>query len=138
MSSGSWTFNFKLKENMKKNNTIEEINISINNLLEEWNISDKRNDKIVTHIIGLQLKKIRLVNKMTQTRVSKVINVSFQQIQKYEKGSNLANPITLLALSEYFNVTFDYWVKPIIMKDLTLLTKRRENVFMQRQTFVAR
>ena len=123
---------------MKKNNTIEEINISINNLWEEWNISREHNDKIVTHIIGLQLKKIRLVNKMTQTRVSKVINVSFQQIQKYEKGSNLANPITLLALSEYFNVTFDYWVKPIIMKDLTLLTKRRENVFMQRQTFVAR
>ena len=123
---------------MKKNNTIEEINISINNLLEEWNISKEHNDKIVTHIIGLQLKKIRLVNKMTQTRVSKVINVSFQQIQKYEKGSNLANPITLLALSEYFNVTFDYWVKPIIMKDLTLLTKRRENGFIQRQDFVAR
>jgi len=123
---------------MKKNNTVEEINISINNLLEEWNISRKHNVKIVTHIIGLQLKKIRLVNKMTQTRVSKVINVSFQQIQKYEKGSNLANPITLLALSEYFNVTFDYWVKPIIMKDLTLLTKRRENGFIQRQDFVAR
>jgi len=123
---------------MKKNNTVEEINISINNLLEEWNISREHNDKIVTHIIGLQLKKIRLVNKMTQTRVSKVINVSFQQIQKYEKGSNLANPINLLALSEYFNVTFDYWVKPIIMKDLTLLTKRRENGFIQRQDFVAR
>jgi len=123
---------------MKKNNTVEEINISINNLLEEWNISREHNDKIVTHVIGLQLKKIRLVNKMTQTRVSKVINVSFQQIQKYEKGSNLANPITLLALSEYFNVTFDYWVKPIIMKDLTLLTKRRENGFIQRQDFVAR
>lgn len=122
---------------MKKNNTVEEINISINNLLEEWNISREHNDKIVTHVIGLQLKKIRLVNKMTQTRVSKVINVSFQQIQKYEKGSNLANPITLLALSDYFNVTFDYWVKPIIMKDLTLLTKRRENGFIQRQDFVA-
>ena len=123
---------------MKKNNTIEEINISINNLLEEWNISREHNDKIVTYVIGLQLKKIRLVNKMTQTRVAKVIDVSFQQIQKYEKGSNLANPINLLALSEYFNVTFDYWVKPIIMKDLTLLTKRRENGFIQRQDFVAR
>ena len=123
---------------MKKNNTIEEINISINNLLEEWNISREHNDKIVTYVIGLQLKKIRLVNKMTQTRVSKTINVSFQQIQKYEKGLNLCSAINLLALSEYFNVTFDYWVKPIIMKDLTLLTKRRENGFIQRQDFVAR
>jgi len=78
---------------MNKNNTVEEINISINNLLEEWNISKEHNDKIVTQVIGLQLRKIRLVNKMTQTRVAKAISVTFQQIQKYEKGQNLCNPI---------------------------------------------
>ena len=116
---------------MKKNNTIEEINTSINNLLEEWNISKEHNDKVVTHIIGLQLKKIRLVNNMTQTRVAKSIFVTFQQIQKYEKGQNLINPINLLALTDYFNVSFDYWVKPIQNKNLTLLTKRRENGYSQ-------
>jgi len=120
---------------MNKNNTVEEINISINNLLEEWNISREHNDKIVTQIIGLQLRKIRLVNKMTQTRVAKAIRVTFQQIQKYEKGQNLCNPINLLALSEYFNVTFDYFVKPIINKELTLLTKRRENVYPFKQDY---
>ena len=122
-------------ENMNKNNTVEEINISINNLLEEWNISDEHNDKIVTKIIGLQLRKIRLVNKMTQTRVAKAIKVTFQQIQKYEKGQNLCNPINLLALSEYFNVSFDYFIKPIHNKELTLLTKRRENVYPFRQDY---
>ena len=108
------------------NKTVEEINISIHNLLEEWNISREHNDKIVTQIIGLQLRKIRLVNKLTQTRVAKAIRVTFQQIQKYEKGTNLVNPINLLALSEYFNISFDYFVKPIFDKELTLLTKRRE------------
>ena len=122
-------------ENMNKNNTVEEINISINNLLEEWNISREHNDKIVTQIIGLQLRKIRLVNKMTQTRVAKAIKVTFQQIQKYEKGQNLCNPINLLALSEYFNVSFDYFIKPIHNKELTLLTKRRENVYPFRQDY---
>ena len=117
------------------NKTIEEINISINNLLEEWNISREHNDKIVTHVIGLQLRKIRLVNKMTQTRVAKAINVTFQQIQKYEKGTNLCNAINLLALSEYFNVSFDYFVQPILDKELTLLSKRRENGFIQKQDF---
>lgn len=121
---------------MNKNNTVEEINISVNNLLEEWNISKEHNDKIVTQVIGLQLRKIRLVNKMTQTRVAKAISVTFQQIQKYEKGQNLCNPINLLALSEYFNVTFDYFVKPIINKELTLLTKRREaNVYPFKQDY---
>jgi transcriptional regulator with XRE-family HTH domain len=103
---------------MKKNNTVEEINTSINNLLEEWNI--------------------RLVNKMTQTRVSKAINVTFQQIQKYEKGLNICSPIKLLALSDYFNLTFDYWVKPIQNKNLTLITKRRENGYAFKQDFMAR
>ncbi|QGZ18119.1 helix-turn-helix transcriptional regulator [Pelagibacter phage HTVC111P] len=117
------------------NKTIEEINISINNLLEEWNISREHNDKIVTQVIGLQLRKIRLVNKMTQTRVAKAIRVTFQQIQKYEKGQNLCNPINLLALSEYFNVSFDYFIKPIHTKELTLLTKRRENVYPFRQAY---
>jgi transcriptional regulator with XRE-family HTH domain len=121
---------------MKKNNTIEEINTSINNLLEEWNISKEHNDKVVTHIIGLQLKKIRLVNKMTQTRVAKSIFVTFQQIQKYEKGQNLINPINLLALTDYFNVSFDYWVKPIQNKNLTLLTKRRENGFNNNRAWI--
>ena len=116
---------------MKKNNTVEEINTSINNLLEEWNISKEHNNKIVAYIIGLQLKKIRLVNKMTQTRVAKTINVTFQQIQKYEKGLNICSPIKLLALSDYFNLTFDYWVKPIQNKNLTLITKRRENGYSQ-------
>ena len=68
---------------------------------------------------------------MTQTRVAKSIFVTFQQIQKYEKGQNLINPINLLALTDYFNVSFDYWVKPIQNKNLTLLTKRRENGYSQ-------
>ena len=123
---------------MKKNNTIEEINTSINNLLEEWNISKEHNNKIVAYIIGVQLKKIRLVTKMTQTRVAKSINVTFQQIQKYEKGLNICSPIKLLALSDYFNLTFDYWVKPIQNKNLTLITKRRENGYAFREDFVAR
>ena len=121
---------------MNKNNTVEEINISIHNLLEEWNISDEHNDKIVTKIIGLQLRKIRLVNKLTQTRVAKAINVTFQQVQKYEKGSNLANPIRLLALTQYFNLTIDYWVKPILNKELLLIKKKREiNVYPIKQAY---
>ena len=121
---------------MKTNNTVEEINISIHNLLEEWNISDAHNDKIVTQIIGLQLKKIRLVNKLTQTRVAKAINVTFQQVQKYEKGSNLANPIRLLALTQYFNVTIDYWVKPILNRELLLIKKKRGiNVYPIKQAY---
>lgn len=110
---------------MQKNRSVAEINHSINQLLEQWNISEAHNNKIVTDVIGLQLKKIRMVNKMTQTRVAKAINITFQQVQKYEKGQNLINPIKLLALSQYFNVAYNYWITPILEKELLLITKKR-------------
>ena len=119
------------------NKTIEEINISINNLLEEWNISREHNDKIVTQVIGLQLRKIRLVNKMTQTRVAKAIRVTFQQIQKYERGQNAISINIMMKLCEYLDVSVDFFIKPLEDKQLTFL-KRRENVYQIKQDFVAR
>ena len=94
---------------MKKNNTIEEINTSINNLLEEWNISDEQNEKVVTHVIGLQIKKIRLINKKTQTRVARAVKVTFQQIQKYEKGLNGVSAERLGKIAEKLRINVLYF-----------------------------
>ena len=105
----------------------------------EWRISEKDDELIFTKIVGLQLKKIRLIKGYTQTRIAKAINVTFQQVQKYEKGTNECKSINLKKLSEYFNVSFDYWIKPILDANLTLLTtKRRENVYQIKQDFMAR
>ena len=113
----------------RTNTTIEEINQSLIELMAEWRISEKDDELIFTKIVGLQLKKIRLMRGFTQTRVAKAINITFQQIQKYEKGTNEVKSISLKKLSEFFNVSFDYWIKPILDANLTLLTKRRENVY---------
>ena len=113
----------------RTNTTIEEINQSLIELMAEWRISEKDDELIFTKIVGLQLKKIRFMRGFTQTRVAKAINITFQQIQKYEKGTNEVKSISLKKLSEYFDVSFDYWIKPILDANLTLLTKRRENVY---------
>ena len=113
----------------RTNTTIEEINQSLIELMAEWRISEKDDELIFTKIVGLQLKKIRLSRGFTQTRVAKAINITFQQIQKYEKGTNEVKSLNLKKLSEYFDVSFDYWIKPILDANLTLLTKRRENVY---------
>ena len=78
------TFNFKLGDNMRRrtNNTPEEINQSILALVNEWNISDEHNEVVATHVIGLQLKKIRLVRRLTQTKIARSVGCTFQQIQK--------------------------------------------------------
>ena len=113
----------------RTNTNILEINQSLIELMAEWRISEKDDELIFTKIAGLQLKKIRLSRNLTQTRVAKAINVTFQQVQKYEKGTNCITAINVKKLSEYFNVSFDYFVKPILDANLTLLTKRRENVY---------
>ena len=48
--------------------------------------------------LGNKLKLRRLALGLTQTKVAKAINVTFQQIQKYEKGTNGVSSIRLLHL----------------------------------------
>jgi DNA-binding XRE family transcriptional regulator len=72
----------------RTNTNVLEINQSLIELLAEWRISEKDDEIIFTKIVGLQLKKIRLMRGYTQTRVAKAINITFQQIQKYERGQN--------------------------------------------------
>lgn len=59
--------------------------------------------------LGDMLKKRRLALGLTQTKVAKAINVTFQQIQKYEKGINGVSSIRLLQLSNYLKVPINYF-----------------------------
>ena len=59
--------------------------------------------------LGNKLKLRRLALGLTQTKVAKAINVTFQQIQKYEKGTNGVSSIRLLELSNYLKVPINYF-----------------------------
>ena len=59
--------------------------------------------------LGNMLKMRRLALGLTQTKVAKAINITFQQIQKYEKGINGVSSIRLLQLSNYLKVPINYF-----------------------------
>ena len=59
--------------------------------------------------LGEMLKKRRLALGLTQTKVAKAINVTFQQIQKYEKGINGVSSLRLLQLASYLKVPINYF-----------------------------
>ena len=59
--------------------------------------------------LGNKLKLRRLALGLTQTKVAKAINVTFQQIQKYEKGTTGVSSIRLLKLSNYLKVPINYF-----------------------------
>ena len=59
--------------------------------------------------LGSKLKLRRLALGLTQTKVAKAINVTFQQIQKYEKGTNGVSSSRLLQLSQFLKVPIVYF-----------------------------
>ena len=59
--------------------------------------------------LGNKLKLRRLALGLTQTKVAKAINVTFQQIQKYEKGTNGVSSNRLMQLSQYLKVPIIYF-----------------------------
>ena len=94
---------------LKNQDKIAEITHLIPPNLNMFGVSADQNEKVLRKIYGLQLKKMRLMRGYTQTKVDKAISVTFQQIQKYEKGTNGVSSIRLLQLSNYLKVPINYF-----------------------------
>ena len=54
--------------------------------------------------LGSKLRMRRLAMGLTQTKVAQAINVTFQQIQKYEKGTNGISSLRLMQLANFLKV----------------------------------
>ena len=61
-----------------------------------------------THL-GKKLRMRRLSLGLTQTKVANAINVTFQQIQKYEKGTNGVSSSRLMQLASFLKVPVNYF-----------------------------
>jgi len=59
--------------------------------------------------LGSKLRMRRLALGLTQTKVAQAINVTFQQIQKYEKGTNGVSSNRLMQISQFLKVPIIYF-----------------------------
>ena len=59
--------------------------------------------------LGSKLRMRRLVLGLTQTKVAQAIHVTFQQIQKYEKGTNGISSLRIMQLSNFLKVPVVYF-----------------------------
>jgi ribosome-binding protein aMBF1 (putative translation factor) len=66
---------------------------------------DKDALKLIDQRIGRNIRETRLARQLTQTDVAQKCKVSFQQIQKYEIGSNRAAGSRLVQLAGILNTT---------------------------------
>jgi len=56
-----------------------------------------------THV-GTKLKNLRILRGLTQTDVANGLNISFQQVQKYERGRNRISASKLFEVSRILDV----------------------------------
>ena len=59
--------------------------------------------------LGSKLRMRRLALGLTQTKVAQAINVTFQQIQKYEKGTNGISSLRIMQLGNILKVPVMYF-----------------------------
>ena len=59
--------------------------------------------------LGSKLRMRRLALGLTQTKVAQAINVTFQQIQKYEKGTNGISSLRIMQLGKILRVPVMYF-----------------------------
>ena len=59
--------------------------------------------------LGSKLRMRRLALGLTQTKIAQAINVTFQQIQKYEKGTNGISSLRIMQLANFLKVPVVYF-----------------------------
>jgi hypothetical protein len=57
--------------------------------------------------IGFNIKQLRKINKLSQTELGKLINVSSVAISTWEKGKADPSSTNIIALANVFNVSTD-------------------------------
>ncbi|KAF0183079.1 MAG: helix-turn-helix transcriptional regulator [Hyphomonadaceae bacterium] len=72
-------------------------------------MSDERHANGVDKRIGQRVKQRRLELGMSQERLAELLGVTFQQIQKYEKGVNRVAASRLFELSSALGVALGYF-----------------------------
>ena len=82
------------------------ISCSIRNIIKSGGV---RMEEVFNKHLGNKLRMRRQALGLTQTKVAKAINVTFQQIQKYEKGTNGVSSTRLLQIANFLNVPIVYF-----------------------------
>lgn len=64
----------------------------------------KKNEKTIDNLIGGNIRANRLARGLTQSKLAELIGVTFQQVQKYEKGHNRVGGSRLVQIAGALNV----------------------------------
>ena len=75
------------------------------------NNTSKNTDHTFSKEMGNSIRILRKANNMTQRELAQKLGVSYQQIQKYERGVNRISFETLIDLQHIFHVPYEYFLR---------------------------
>lgn len=68
--------------------------------------------------VGNKVKTRRLMLGLSQEDLAKAIGLTFQQVQKYERGTNRISVSRLLDISKALKITYNYFLEGSVSKKL--------------------
>lgn len=89
-------------------------------------MSEAKQPNDVDRYVGQQIRQARRELRMTQEAVGKEMNLTFQQVQKYEKGINRISAGRLLAFAELFDRPLEFFFPKV-----AITTKKQENAALR-------
>ena len=90
------------------------------------------NEELINRAIGLRIVVFRKSRQMTRTELAKVLNVTQQQLDKYEKGINRISAAKLAIISQKFEIDISYFYDsiPLNIKEDRELVKENINLLL--------
>ena len=78
----------------------------------ERNFRVTNNNAIDMHV-GKRIRLRRTLLGMSQEQLGSELDITFQQVQKYESGKNGTSSIRLVQISEFFNKPLNYFTSGV-------------------------
>lgn len=66
--------------------------------------------------IGQRVRKLRVVKGLSQEKLAEQLGITFQQVQKYEQGTNRISVSRLIYISKALGTPIDYFFKNLSLK----------------------
>ena len=83
-------------------------------------MSEAKRPDDVDRFVGQQIREARRSKRMTQEQVGKALGLTFQQVQKYEKGVNRIGASRLFQISKILNVPVQFFYDDFGQEDEVL------------------
>ena len=97
--------------------------------------------RVTNHLdteIGRRLRQARLVENLTQDGLAQKLGISFQQVQKYENGTNRVSSSRLWAIARVLGLPITYFYEGLDDSHIKEALPEAENALPDRTIRVAR